>query len=218
MKIFGTSFPDTEFCNGRSQSAPQSSWLLFCRSGNILALNVKGHLGIQGAMVGERAPASQIRGELYPGDCFASLNRNLKNSPISICPSPASRSFSTFLQVSILLTLFNDTLKISLALEAFFTSLFCCLSQVLALKPYLPEITALWRSNSSIPKYCIPFETYQKEYKMPCIKQYFGIERGILGLVFHHNMIICLKTSAAYVVSCLKYPALHFFFFFKFMK
>lgn len=150
------------FCNGRSQSAPQSSWLLFCRSGNILALNAKGHLGMQGVMAGERAPASQIPGELYPGDCFSSLNRNLKNSPISICLSPACRSFSTFLQVLILLTLFNDILKISLGLEAFFTSLFCCLSQVLAMSPSLPEITALLRSNSSIPKYCVPFKRHTK--------------------------------------------------------
>lgn len=155
--------PDTEFCNGIPQSAPQSSWLLFCRSGSILALNVKGHLGIQRVMAGKRAPASGIPGELYPRDCFASLNRNMKTSPISICLSPASHSFSTSLQVLILLTLFNDILKISLALEALFSSLFCCLSQVLAMSPSFPEITALLRSNSSIPKYCVPFKRHTKK-------------------------------------------------------
>lgn len=92
-----------------------------------------------------------------------SLNRNLENSPISFCLSPASLSFSAFLQVLILLTLFSDILKISLALEAFFTSLFYCLSQVLALSPSFPEITALQRSDSSIPKYCVPFKRHTKK-------------------------------------------------------
>lgn len=139
---FWNSVSHREFCNGRSQSAPQSSRLLFYRSGNILSSNAKGQLETQGAMAKERAPASRIPGKLYPGDCFASLNRNLTNSPISICLSPVSHSFSAFLQVLILLTLFNDILKIPLALGAFFTSLFCCLSQVLAMSPSIPDITA----------------------------------------------------------------------------
>lgn len=162
---FGILFPDRAFCNGGSQSASQSSQLLFCRSRNILSSKAKGHLETQGAMAEERAPASQIPRKLYPGDCFVSLNRNLKNSPISICLSPVSRSFSAFLQVLILLTLlFNDILKISLALEAFFASLFCCLSQwENAMSPSIPDITALLRSNSSIPKYCIPFKRHTKK-------------------------------------------------------
>lgn len=40
------------------KSTTQSSWLLFYRSSNILALNAESHLGIQGVIAGERAPDS----------------------------------------------------------------------------------------------------------------------------------------------------------------
>lgn len=144
------------------KSTTQVLWLLFFRSSNILALNAESHLGIQGVIAEERAPDSWIPEVLYSGNCFALLNRNLKNSPISICLSPASWSFSTFLQVLILLIFLNDILKISSALEAFFPSVFCCFFQALGMSPSLPEITASLRS-SSIRKYYIPFKKRTKK-------------------------------------------------------
>lgn len=82
----------------------------------------------------------------------------------------------------ILLTLFNDILKISLALEAFFTLLFCCFSQAHAMSPSFPEITALQRSDSSIPKCCVLLKDTPKRIQNGMYKTVFWNIEKLTGL------------------------------------
>lgn len=179
---------------------------MFYKYENAVALNAKGHLGSQD-------DSSRIAGKLYSGNCSVSLKRNLENSPISICLSPASLSFSAFLQVLIFLTLFSDILKISLA---FFTLVFCCFSQAHAMSPSFPEITALQRSDSSVPKCCVLLKGTPKRIQNAMYKtMHFGVQKSFLGLVFHSDMIISLKNGATYIFFFLfEISCLFFFFFF----